>query len=818
MCTWYNIYNKWTVRLRRAGETMIGKKWLTACGIVVFWLISMMCQAVSIIYDNTWRDAYGQVLERTVFSLDECTGHDDYIMELFTDTDVTAMEAYDIQATVLQKNTRYSYYWYPHYMATVVLAVSDDCPYDITGWHSLQTLPVTVCILSSQPQYSFSVQAMSYGLGRDVSGQLAVQALKKIHEEGRFQLDTLTGFNIMQPYRNRPAAQVYVLYDYQARQWQRRGAPIHIVVPDEGTLAFQKGLLSKIPLVVDDARLADCLADAAYRTEPMEGAVQISDQESFFVSADLISHQMLFHVFHVYEKNVLTGTNNMLWYMAALFVTILWGCRLRRHVIQPRMRNAYAGLTLVLCGWVLLRMYKLMLPGYAVDLIRWSWYSYYLFFGLLVSLIVWIGYMASQPDWHPECPPWLRLLFSYNLVLAVLVCTNDIHQWAFILPDIAGDANSYHGNGPLYYLLAVSYGAEFLVVNFWLCYASWKQHVQRSFRLILPFLCCLFYGGYIVGYLMKIPFCRISELVLTTVVWTLIWLEVVMRIRIIPTNEGYIEFFRQSRLAIQLCDDSGRVAYASRDINNLPLEDMEIQTMPIRGGWVRWYRDVRHLRQQKRNLSLVAQALERSYHLLRREEEIQRQVIHQEVSRRIYAELEQVISSKRERIAAYMKALQSMKPGIEADAIVSHLNVMVCYLKKRCILLLRGKEKGILEVRELSLAVSESQHYMTVAGLRGMATVRLPGTIPDKTALFLYDMFEEIGEASIAHHEPYWICHFSETGRAWSLSVMLEDRPEGSDWLPRALAGSTLPEPLIYDRLEYGRRLTVSIGKESYHD
>ena len=124
---------------------MIGKKWLTACGIVVFWLISMMCQAVSIIYDNTWRDAYGQVLERTVFSLDECTGHDDYIMELFTDTDVTAMEAYDIQATVLQKNTRYSYYWYPHYMATVVLAVSDDCPYDITGWHSLQPLPVTVC-------------------------------------------------------------------------------------------------------------------------------------------------------------------------------------------------------------------------------------------------------------------------------------------------------------------------------------------------------------------------------------------------------------------------------------------------------------------------------------------------------------------------------------------------------------------------------------------------------------------------------------------------------------------------------------------------
>lgn len=359
---------------------MIRKKWLTACWMVVFWLVSMMSQAVSVLYDNTWSDAYGQVLEHTIHHLEECTGYDTSLMELFTDTDVTAIEAYDIQAAVFQKSTLDPYYWYPQYMATVILAVSDDCPYDVTGWQNLVTMPVSVCMISARPQYSFSVQAMSYGLGRDVSGWPAVQALKKIHEEGRFRLDTLTGFNMMMPYRNRPAAQVYVLYDYQARQWQRRGAPIHIVVPDEGTLAFQKGLLSKMPLVVDDAALTDRLADAAYRTEPMEGAVRVSDQESFFIGSSSISQQMMLHVFRVYKKNLLTGTNHMLWYMAALFVTILWGCRLRHHVIQPRLSNAYACLTLTLCGWILFRIYKLMMPEYAVDLIRWSWYGYYLFF------------------------------------------------------------------------------------------------------------------------------------------------------------------------------------------------------------------------------------------------------------------------------------------------------------------------------------------------------------------------------------------------------------------------------------------------------
>lgn len=55
---------------------MIRKKWLTACWMVVFWLVSMMSQAVSVLYDNTWSDAYGQVLEHTIHHLEECTGYD----------------------------------------------------------------------------------------------------------------------------------------------------------------------------------------------------------------------------------------------------------------------------------------------------------------------------------------------------------------------------------------------------------------------------------------------------------------------------------------------------------------------------------------------------------------------------------------------------------------------------------------------------------------------------------------------------------------------------------------------------------------------
>ena len=59
--------------------------------------------------------------------------------------------------------------------------------------------------------------------------------LQRIQEQGRLQM--------AEGPQHLPA-QVWVLFDYQARQWQRRGAPIHLVVPVEGTLSFQKRLAS----------------------------------------------------------------------------------------------------------------------------------------------------------------------------------------------------------------------------------------------------------------------------------------------------------------------------------------------------------------------------------------------------------------------------------------------------------------------------------------------------------------------------------------------------------------------------------------------
>lgn len=502
--------------------------------------------------------------------------------------------------------------------------------------------------------------------------------------------------------------------------------------------------------------------------------------------------------------------------MAVLFLTILWGCRLRRQVLQPPVRQAYLGVIITLCAWILLRCFKLSFPVFWADGIRWSWYSYYLFYGILISLLVWIGYVASHIGLTRPCPSWLKAVFVGNLLLAVAVVTNDFHQWAFTFSAGVVVADSNHGYGPLYFLLALSYGAEFLAVNGALCYASLRQRVGPSWRLVLPLACTLVYGGYVVGYAWGLLNIFHSELVLTTVICTLVWLEIVTKGRFVPANEGYVEFFRQSNLAMQLYDDRGRVCYASHDVERKVQTDWEAQAMPIRGGWVRWYRDIRPLREKQAALRRVNRALTRSYELRCRAGAIRRQAVDRQVRQRIYRELEEIIAQKRLAIEERLTYLKTARPGPDTDAVVCRLHVLACYLKKRCVLLLWGREDGTLDARELFLALQESQRYLDQAGLQGRVGFDLSGRLPASAALTLYDVFEEVGEAALAQHESYWLCQFRESEKDWIFSLVLE-QAEGPDWLPVWQGLAAYDVAVDCDDTGYGRRLTVCVGKEGDH-
>lgn len=209
----------------------MGKRGRLVCLCWFFWLLAFTgAFGAVILYDHNDGQAYGRILAE--LTGDEVQGQpSSQLLRWLAEDEVLAIEAYDVQAAVLQQNRRIPYYWYPHYTATVVLAVADICPFPITGWQSLAAAPVSLALTADEPESLFFMQAMSYGLDRNLSGQAGMDLLQRIQEQGRLQM--------AEGPQHLPA-QVWVLFDYQARQWQRRGAPIHLVVPVEGPYRFRK--------------------------------------------------------------------------------------------------------------------------------------------------------------------------------------------------------------------------------------------------------------------------------------------------------------------------------------------------------------------------------------------------------------------------------------------------------------------------------------------------------------------------------------------------------------------------------------------------
>lgn len=326
------------------GQVRAMGKWIRLLWLgLLFWLSALTAVSGAVIlYNHDEGESYGRILSERGAKVQGIPSSQ--LLHHLPEDDVQAVEAYDVQAAVLQGGSRASYQWYPQYTATVVLAVSDSCPVPVTGWQSLSSALLSLAVTGTNPARLFFIQAMSYGLKGDLSGRAGVELLRQLQEDGRLS---------MEEGENRPSADVYVLFDYQVREWQRQGIPVHPVVPEEGTLAFRKGLLAKESLSFDSQKLSEALEGAGYALSPPPGARFVSDAEAFLQAGDDIPRQITNHVFQSCRPTILTGFSHMVWYTVTLFFVILWGGRLRRQVLQPQVRRAYLGVIITLCCWIL---------------------------------------------------------------------------------------------------------------------------------------------------------------------------------------------------------------------------------------------------------------------------------------------------------------------------------------------------------------------------------------------------------------------------------------------------------------------------------
>ena len=720
-----------------------------------------------IYHDAALGDSYAAVLKEAASTSFTLKGRNDYFISSLAH-DASGIEVFAPQALVLREND--DYFWYPQYQATVAIAVAEDVG-NITGWEDVLNSESKVALTIRQPFFSYLLIGLTYGLTGKWETQAAITYLQKLQQNDRLLLDSRYGnISFLHKSSQKVDAPIRIMFDYEIVQLNKAGGKYKIVIPKEGTLTFNKGILSKKPLYFTNKKLAECLIAQGFRptaalqtlvpdkTSPLypqdaayHVATYITDPEEFNNIADNLPPQVRRQVLGIRHFSTADGFEHYLSYYILLALTVLIFAAFIPNVLQQGVRRALIGLCLTIVLFIAIRIMKLGFTPNHDHLIRWCWYSYYLCNDLLGLFLLWTAWATDRPSEDNKPPRWWYGLATLACLVQIFVFTNDLHQMIWQFQPGFVDSNDIYTYGKLLYLINIFYLAMMATAAGLLIYKAIRNNIFR-YKVILPVVVLLLYFLYNYGQgVARWPVIMQSEKVFFTCLAIDVFVLVSALTGLFTVNKNYIDIFKASSLGMQIADSQGNIVYAS-DIISGAGSDVIIHRQNITAGQVIWYENVRELNELKRRLQLTSQALQRSQAILSRESQIRGSYLELRMRNQLYDELENVLATKNKDILSDLQALKdtAISPDFKKVS-VHHLNILACFLKKKCVMLLNGKTGNMVDTAYLTAALAESCQYVTQAGLATVLKAALvSATCGSQRAMFIYDAFEEILETALS--------------------------------------------------------------------
>ena len=749
---------------------------LHLCAAGLFALLALLlyiprADALTVAYDQNYGTAYVNVLRRASVEPLEAQGYARRLLELFQDRRADAVEVYDFQAEQFLRGAAEELYWYPHYTATVVLAVHTDAPTPVRRWADLRE-DVTIILPEWSPEREIFFLALVQGLSVDTDTAFA--RLAQMRRDGRLRFYA-THRRMWGILANADRTDVYVLFDHEAEHLIRRGAPLQIVVPAEGTRSVTKGLLSRRPITFRET-LPEELDAAGYPPLPPSGtAVHAMPPDFPHVLRAVNTHYHAQIMEHPHLAPVEEYARFLI-LVLMLPLTVIWGACLHRRILHHGARRAVLLLIAMLLLWELTRMAKILTFVHDSSLERMLWYLFYVFRAGLSVALLWIAWGSDEDVLERTMPPWLKTVFGINLLLAVLVLCNDLHHQFFYF---TWDTEMMEWSEHLAWGTYVYWTIWFIEIFAALLLLLEKAKQQQVLRpaMTLPFLLFACFVTYSIAY-QYVAWVRWPELTAVTALFFLLLGELCLRTGLMPSNRFHAAFFTNAQLAMRLVNAAGDIVFASAARWDAEGRDTHTARMELRGGAILWQEDLSLLHEQQRRLALTRDALRRSHELLRREHGIRKNLLSLTLRRALSDELEAILAAKRPLLRRFREQLMATEDKGEVTQLLRRLNLLSSYLKKRCVLFLKGQEDGRIRTDELAMAVSEICTYLRPLGLRVGVEWTQPKSLRAQTALALFDAFTELLRCAAAEGTESVFCRFTEE----HVSFLLEPAPWIAPW------------------------------------
>lgn len=693
-------------------------------------------------------------------------------------------EAFDTQA-VGALQTGIAKYWYPQYLATVVIAIDRDrTDKTIAGWKDLFETQEVVGFSNTPVNNQMLVAAISYGLeGQDYTLKRAIKMLASLQDNSRLEINSFD-------------APIIICYDYQAAALIEAGGNIEILIPMEGTLTYEKGLLSNQKLVFPEStdkllvesKLITLSGERDLSIYPDKKAytpaVRVTNYQHFAEATNDVSPLMERSVLNVKRFMSIGYPEHLYFALLYMIIVTFWAASVLRRSMQKGISYAAFFTGVILIGWALVRLIKYQVVVSEV-FSRYLWYSYYIFQLSLPLVILWMAWAIDKPINRIFPPKWWRLLIILIVGLIMLVFTNDLHGLVFQLDLNRADWDRDYTYGFGYYIILavcminISIGFAILV----------KKSIRspRKKRFIFPFGIFILFGVYNYRYIMRDSFAYDTDLAIVTGIFVMLMFEACIRSGLIPVNTKYIEIFKGSPLKIQIFNKNKEMAIASalaQPIDKATI-DKAIASSPspilqedeslifanqIPGGYALWSEDVSKIQDLNREIQQSTKKLGEANAILAAEEKIQRTGNEKIAKRQLMDQLEAEIT---EKITCLSTMIEELEHSENHSMEITRLALLLCYIKRKCSLFFKEQEMRKTESDVLIMYIDELCEIAKYSNVQIVTVKEIEGDLPTRYTTLFYDFFYTVADLALQKECPYIIVDIGREDELISMRLLL---------------------------------------------
>lgn len=396
-------------------------------------------------------------------------------------------------------------------------------------------------------------------------------------------------------------------------------------------------------------------------------------------------------------------------------------------------------------------------------LARYTWYFYYVPILFLPLLLFYISLLIAPKKNARISKIWYPALVL-TAVFIILILTNDLHQLVFRFQPEFMNWNNDYSHALMFYVITVWQYALYLAsIIFLVIKCRISSSKKNAWLILIPFAIGIAMNILLITEKMpKLSGAYIIEFPETLIFMVALVLECCMQLGLIPTNSDYGKLFQNFSISAQITDEFGNLVYISSAATALTKEQFSmpegsrinehtvLHKMKIPGGFGFWQDDMTELDRLNAELSDAKEELAQEAELTRLRNELKERQTKLEQRTLVYDTIAKRTQKQSQSISNLAKTARLSADTAQKEECRNCITLLGTYIKRYANLMLLSQEKGVIEVGELGLSVSEVLRYLNFCSIPSECIQNADGVVFADAALAVFEAFETLLEANYA--------------------------------------------------------------------